>query len=225
MDSIDSEALNSDGLKNEMGWKMVAPRILIVEDDGLIASDLKKSLEAFGYEISDTVSSGEAAIERVATIKPDLVLMDILLSGALDGIRAAEIIKKRFLTPIIYLTAYSEEKIFQEAKITEPYGYVLKSANNRELHIAIEMALYKRNADEEKNNLIAELQQALATIKKLHGILPICSSCKKIRDDDGSWTAMEVYISGHSEAGFSHGYCPDCGKKAIEEFRASIKPR
>ncbi len=204
---------------------MIAPRILIVEDDGLIASDLKKSLEAFGYEISDTVTSGEAAIERVAAIKPDLVLMDILLSGALDGIRTAEIIKKRFLTPIIYLTAYSEEKIFQEAKITEPYGYVLESANNRELHIAIEMALYKRKADEEKNSLIAELQQALATIKKLHGILPICSSCKKIRDDNGSWTEMEVYISEHSEAYFSHGYCPDCGKKALEEIKALGKPR
>jgi CheY-like chemotaxis protein len=203
---------------------MIAPQILIVEDDGLIASDLKKSLEAFGYEISDTVSSGEAAIEKVATKKPDLVLMDILLSGALDGIRTAEIIKNRFNVPIIYLTAYSEEKIFQEAKITEPYGYVLKSANNRELHIAIEVALYKRKADDEKNNLIAELQQALATIKKLNGILPICSSCKKIRDDNGSWKEMEVYISEHSEADFSHGYCPECGKKAIAEFAAFKKP-
>jgi CheY-like chemotaxis protein len=204
---------------------MIAPRILIVEDDGFIASDLKKTLEAFGYEISDSVSSGEAAIEKVAAQKPDLVLMDILLSGALDGIRTAEIIKKRFATPIIYLTAYSEEKIFQEAKITEPYGYVLKSSNSRELHIAIEVALYKRKADEEKNNLIAELQQALATIRKLNGILPICSSCKKIRDANGSWTAMEIYISEHSEADFSHGYCPDCAKKAMEEFKASRKPR
>ncbi len=204
---------------------MVAPRILIVEDDGLIALDLKKSLVSFGYEISDTVSSGEAAIEKVAAQKPDLVLMDILLSGALDGIRTAEIIKNRFTTPIIYLTAYSEEKIFQQAKVTEPYGYVLKSCNNRELHIAIEMALYKRKADKEKNSLIADLQQALATIKKLNGILPICSSCKKIRDGNGSWTEMEVYISEHSEADFSHGYCPDCGKKAMEEFKASKKPR
>ncbi len=169
---------------------MVAPRILIVEDDGLIASDLKKNLESFGYEICDTVSSGEAAIERVAAKKPDLALMDIMLSGALDGIRTAEIIKNRFTTPIIYLTACSEEKIFQEAKITEPYGYVLKSCNNRELHIAIEV-----------------------------------SSCKKIRDDKGSWKQLEVYISEHSEADFSHGYCPECGTKALEEFNAFKKSR
>jgi DNA-binding NarL/FixJ family response regulator len=198
---------------------------MIVEDDGLIASDLKTSLESFGYEISDTVSSGEAAIEKVATLSPDLVLMDIMLSGALDGVRTAEIIKKRFDTPIIYLTALSEDKIFQEAKVTEPYGYVLKSCNSRELHIAIEIALYKRKVDEEKNKLIADLKKALATIKKLHGILPICSSCKKIRDDGGSWKEMEVYISEHSEADFSHGYCPDCGKKALAEFMALKKPR
>jgi len=210
---------------NERSWGMVAPRILIVEDDGLIASDLKKNLESFGYEICDTVSSGEAAIERVAAKKPDLALMDIMLSGALDGIRTAEIIKNRFTTPIIYLTACSEEKIFQEAKITEPYGYVLKSCNNRELHIAIEVALYKRKADDEKNKLISELQQALATIKQLHGILPICSSCKKIRDDKGSWKQLEVYISEHSEADFSHGYCPECGTKALEEFNAFKKSR
>ena len=203
---------------------MIAPRILIVEDDSLVALDLKNSLESFGYEISDTVSSGEAAIEKVAALNPNLVLMDILLSGALDGIRTAEIIRKRFNIPIIYLTAYSEEKIFQEAKVTEPYGYVLKSCNSRELHIAIEVALYKRKADEEKNNLIAELQKALATIKQLHGILPICSSCKKIRDDNGSWNEMEVYITEHSEADFSHGYCPECGKKALEEFKALKKP-
>jgi CheY-like chemotaxis protein len=204
---------------------MAAPQILIVEDDGLIAADLKKSLQSFGYEISGTVSSGEAAIEKVAAKKPDLVLMDILLSGALDGIRTAEIIKNRFATPIIYLTAYSEDKIFQEAKVTEPYGYVLKPCGSRELHIAIEVALYKRKADEEKNNLIAELQQALSKIKKLRGILPICSSCKKIRDDNGSWKEMEVYISEHSEADFSHGYCPECGKKAEAEFRAFKNPR
>jgi hypothetical protein len=86
------------------------------------------------------------------------------------------------------------------------------------------VALYKRKADEEKNNLIAALQQALATIKKLNGILPICSSCKKIRDDNGSWKEMEVYISEHSEADFSHGYCPECGKKALEEFAAFKNP-
>src|SRR3990172_11231304 len=131
------------GLKRKGGTAMAAPRIMIVEDDGLVALDLKNSLESFGYKISCTVSSCEAAIEKVATLSPDLVLMDIMLSGALDGVRTAEIIKKRFNTPIIYLTALSEEKIFQEAKVTEPYGYVLKSCNSRELHIACEVALYK----------------------------------------------------------------------------------
>ncbi|HUJ17990.1 MAG TPA: response regulator [Nitrospirota bacterium] len=195
---------------------MTAPRILIVEDEVLVATDLKNRITHFGYEVIDAVSSGEAAIARVAAQNPDIVLMDIMLNGVLDGIKTAEVIRKRFSIPVIYLTAFSEEKIFQEAKITEPYGYVIKPCNDRELHIAIEVALYKHKVDSEKEDLIAKLQNALATISTLHGILPICSSCKKIRDDKGSWQQIESYIREHSEAEFTHGICPDCVKKLYD---------
>lgn len=158
------------------------------------------------------------AVEKMETQPPDLVLMDIMLSGDMDGIMTADEIRKRLNIPVVYLTAYSEEKILQKAKTTRPYGYIIKPYNDRELHIAIEIALDKHTVDVEKEKLIAGLQKALATIKRLHGILPICASCKMIRDDKGYWTQVESYIREHSEAEFSHGICPDCAKKLYPDY-------
>jgi len=196
---------------------MEATRILIVEDEGVVALDIKNRLESFGYVVSDIVPSGEEAIEKTSAQIPDLVLMDIKLCGDMDGIAAAEEIQKRVNIPIVYLTAYSEEKTLQRARITEPYGYILKPYNERELLISIEIALYKHKADAEKQKLVSELEEALAKVKTLSGMLPICASCKKIRDDKGYWNELESYISEHSEALFSHAICPECGKKLYPE--------
>ena len=197
---------------------MAAPRILIVEDEGLVALDMKNRLASFGYEVVDMVSSGELAIEKSEMLRPDLVLMDIMLSGEMDGIMTADRIRKRSNIPVVYLTAYYEEKVLQKVKITEPYGYIIKPYNDRELHIAVEIALFKHAADADKEKLIAELQKALAAIKRLQGILPICASCKRIREDNGYWTQVESYIREHSEAEFSHGICPECAKKLYPEY-------
>ena len=197
---------------------MAAPRILIVEDEGLVALDLKNRLESFGYEVCDMLSSGEMAINKIEALRPDLVLMDIMLSGEMDGIMTAEEMRKRLNVPVVYLTAYSEENILQKAKITGPYGYIIKPYNDRELHIAVEIALYKHAVDAEKEQLIAKLQNALATIKRLHGILPICASCKKIREDNGAWTQLESYISEHTEAEFSHGLCEECSRRLYPQY-------
>jgi PAS domain S-box-containing protein len=118
-------------------------KILIVEDEKNIAEYLQNILEGLGYDISAIVSSGEEAIKKAEEIKPDLVLMDIVLKGDMDGIEAAEKIRLLFDIPIVYLTAYADEKLFQRAKITDPFGYVLKPVEERELKIAIEIALYR----------------------------------------------------------------------------------
>ena len=101
-------------------------RILIVEDEGIIALELKKKLEKKGYQVIRIVSSGEEAVEWVMKSRPDLVLMDIKLNGPMTGIEAAREILSRVNLPIIYLTAFSDEKILDEAKITEPFGYLVK---------------------------------------------------------------------------------------------------
>jgi two-component system, response regulator PdtaR len=125
-------------------------RILVVEDEAIVAMGIKEKLEELGHEVVDIVFNGEDAVEKAIKIEPDLILMDIVLKGNMDGIEAASEIRNRLDIPIIYLTAYSDEEILKRARMTEPYGYILKPFNNSELNANIEMALYKHKEDEKK---------------------------------------------------------------------------
>ena len=118
-------------------------RILMAEDENVVAMDIRAVLESLGYSVTEVVSSGEKAILSASEMRPDIVLMDIRLKGDVDGIEAAEQIQKRFHIPVIYLTAHSDDATLQRAKMTEPYGYILKPFQERELHTTVEMALYK----------------------------------------------------------------------------------
>lgn len=122
-------------------------KILIVEDEVIVARDIEDMVKAQGYDALAIAYSGEAAIKKAEELKPDLVLMDILLKGEMDGIEAAEQIYNRFHIPIVYLTAYAEDKTIERAKLTEPFGYLLKPFEERELHTAIEIALYKHKLE------------------------------------------------------------------------------
>lgn len=126
---------------------MVETQILVVEDESIVAEDIRRSLQNLGYKVSAVVSSGEKALKKVEEISPDIVLMDIVLQGEMDGIEAAEKIHSRFNIPVVYLTAYSDEKILERAKITEPFGYIIKPFKERELQINIEIALYKHKIE------------------------------------------------------------------------------
>ncbi len=118
-------------------------RILVVEDEGLVARDIRNMLRGLGYDVIDVVSRGDEAVRLAETASPDLVLMDIVLKGEIDGITAAERIWEECGVPIIYLTAYADETTLDRAKMTEPFGYILKPFDERELQTAIEMAFYK----------------------------------------------------------------------------------
>jgi CheY-like chemotaxis protein len=190
---------------------MEKSQILIVEDEIVVATELEESLKKLGYGICGVASSGQKAIQKGEQENPDLVLMDIKLKGGMDGIQAAEMIRTRLGIPVIFLTAYTDDEIVEEAKVTEPYAYIVKPYRERELHIAIEFALHKHRAEKERKALIEE-------VKILRGLLPICSSCKKIRDDKGYWQQIEGYIRDHSEAEFTHSICPDCAKKLYPEL-------
>ena len=122
-------------------------RILIVEDENIVAIDLKRTLVNLNYEVSDIVRSGEKAIERALEISPDLILMDIMLEGELTGIDAAREIMRKKDIPVIYLTAYADQSTLSEAKTTQPFGYILKPFDEKNLVSTIEMALYKHNLD------------------------------------------------------------------------------
>ncbi|MBZ2165468.1 histidine kinase dimerization/phosphoacceptor domain -containing protein [Methanobacterium spitsbergense] len=125
---------------------MVYEKILLVEDDSLEAMDLKRTLEFLGYEVPCVASSAEEAVAKALEIMPDLILMDIFLKGDCDGIEAASKIKELNI-PIIYLTAHSEESTVERAKVTEPYGYIIKPYNINEIKYSIEFSIYKNKME------------------------------------------------------------------------------
>jgi two-component system cell cycle sensor histidine kinase/response regulator CckA len=118
-------------------------KILVAEDELIVAKNIENQLVKIGYEVVATADSGEEAVARAAQTKPDLVLMDIKLAGEMDGVEAARQIYERFHIPAVYLTAYADNETLHRAKLTDPYGYVIKPFEPKKLHTAIEIALYK----------------------------------------------------------------------------------
>jgi CheY-like chemotaxis protein len=131
---------------------MTKASVLIVEDNAVVAHDLKNRLTGMGYLIIDVISSGEEAVETSRHLLPDVVLMDIRLSGEMDGITAAAQIGEKYHIPVVYLTAHSDEETLARARETRPAGYVLKPFEPRNLYVAIEMALYSRPQPLENSN-------------------------------------------------------------------------
>ncbi|MHB9029352.1 MAG: ATP-binding protein [Candidatus Latescibacterota bacterium] len=122
-------------------------KILIVEDEGIVAYDMQGRLKSLGYSSPDIALSGKEAVEKALKTRPDLILMDIMMPGEIDGVTAAEQIHVHLDVPIIYVTAYTDENTIKRAKITEPYGYIVKPFKERELQIIIDMALYKHDME------------------------------------------------------------------------------
>lgn len=148
---------------------MADTSIMLVEDEIIVAADVKNRLENMGYDVLGIFDTGEEAIQKAGELKPNMVLMDIVLKGEMDGIDAAQKIRELFDIPIIYLTAYSDEKTLERAKVTEPFGYVLKPFEDREIQSAIEMAIYKHQMEkklkesEEKYRKLIEKVLRLST--------------------------------------------------------------
>ncbi len=122
-------------------------KVMIVEDEAIVALDIRNRLMNMGYTITSVHSTGESAVKAALKDQPDLVLMDIMLDGPMDGIETAGAIRKEQLVPIIYLTAYADDTTLQRAKLTGPFGYIIKPFEDRELAINIEMAMYKHRME------------------------------------------------------------------------------
>jgi PAS domain S-box-containing protein len=138
------------------------PRILIVEDQKIVAADLESTLRRLGYSVVGTASSGEEAIRKASELEPSIVLMDIRLRGDMDGIEAARSVRARQDVPIVYLTAYADDETIVRARETAPFGYLVKPFNERELRGAIEVALYKHATERELHARELELAGAEA---------------------------------------------------------------
>jgi PAS domain S-box-containing protein len=318
----------------------------VVEDEALVAENLRRCLQDLGYGVAGIADTAKEAIGLAREHKPDLVLSDIRIKGPEDGTTAARTLSRELDLPVVFLTAHADEATLKRAWQTGPFGYVVKPYSERDLRIAIEVALERHRSEKrvrsaerlldatlrsiadaviatdaqgritfmnpvaealtdcdaseavgcelgavfqtseplkgqagpnpelsvlqsdeaaapqkdqtllardgtrrpidgscapirdeagqtvgnilvfrdvseckqheaEREKLIAELQQALASVKTLRGLLPICAWCKQIRDDDGYWQNVEGYIQAHSDAEFTHGICPECFEKIV----------
>ncbi|MFO1193329.1 MAG: EAL domain-containing protein [Rhodoferax sp.] len=143
---------------------MTVPRILVVEDETIVALDIRQQLARQGYAVAGQASRGEQAVALAESLRPDLVLMDIQLGTGMDGIDAALAIRQRTGIPVVFLTAFSEEETLQRAKTAEPLGYVIKPFTERELRAVLEMALSKAGAEQRLRDSEARYRQLLADL-------------------------------------------------------------
>lgn len=193
--------------------------VLYVEDENFSREEIHQLLQTRVRQVY-VAQNGAEGLELFRKNGPDLVVTDILMP-VLDGLKMVKEIRTHNRNiPIIVTTAYSETSYMMDAIDAGIDQYVIKPIELEKFFAAIEKCaeiIGSRKAakrhQEERERLIGDLQEALAKVKLLSGLLPICASCKKIREGNGYWTQVESYIREHSEAKFSHGLCPECAKK------------
>lgn len=212
-------------------------KILVVDDIIKNIQLLGSILGKEGYAVS-YATDGAKALEMAVAEPFDLILLDVMMPE-MDGFEVCRRLKQNPETegiPILFLTAKSEQDDIVRGLQEGAVDYLTKPFNTAELlarvktHMTLQEAkadLVRNKAELERKNralerLLAENQKALSEIKTLRGILPICSGCKKIRDDEGYWTQIEAYVQAHSLAEFSHSLCLDCAKKLYPDYADAL---
>jgi putative two-component system response regulator len=210
---------------------MNGDKILVVEDEWVVADQICKNLKEFGYHVCSTASTGDDAIRQVETDRPDLILMDIVLKGKMNGIDTAERIGLQSDIPVIYLTAYTEPEYIERAKQTKPFGYLVKPFKERDLYSNIEMALYKHRADNEIKDYLERLAKCFKeTIKavswgteirgpyapghhrRVAGLAQAISKEIKLADSSVEGLCLAAYVYDISLVNMSMSIIQDSGK-------------
>jgi AmiR/NasT family two-component response regulator len=206
-------------------------KVLIAEDNFLVGEMIQGVAEDAGCVVVGRATDGRQAVEMTTELHPDVVLMDIKMPD-LDGIEAAEIIQIRCPTPVVILTAYDTPEMVKAAGAAGVGAFLAKPPKARELGQAIVIAkarfgdlLSLRRTNDALQRRTKELEEALAKIKTLRGLIPICASCKKIRSDKGFWQQLEDYLTEHSEADFTHGICPECLEQMEVQLNAIVNKK
>jgi PleD family two-component response regulator len=195
--------------------------ILIVDDTALNVQVLNETLHA-DYRVL-FATNGIEALKVAAEAKPDLILLDIMMPE-MDGYEVCRRLKGDAALqdiPVIFVTALIEERQERQGLGLGAVDYITKPFNPGIVSLRVRNQMELKSQRDRLTKLVSELQDALAKVKLLSGFIPICASCKKIRDDEGFWTQIEQYIAEHSEAHFSHGICPDCARKLYPELDLS----
>jgi CheY-like chemotaxis protein len=213
----------SAGNKTErIGMRASSPfQILIAEDDPMVMELIQRILETMGHVVEGTATNGRQAVELAQSLSVDIVLMDIGMPE-MDGLEATRLIQETCPKPVVLLTGHDDPELVIRAGHVGAGAYLVKPPKASELDRAMAIAAARFADLMELRRLNSELQKALAEIRTLRGIVPICAHCKQIRDDKGFWHQVEIYIRNHSDVEFSHGICPDCIKKYYPEYAKDL---
>lgn len=192
----------------------------------LMVDDVPKNLQLLGIILKKidceiaAATDGQQVMDMIAHHKPDLILLDVMMP-VLDGYEVCSRLKADPNTtdiPIIFLTAKTESSDIVKGFELGAVDYVTKPFTPAELLARVKTHLELRQSKIALEQNVKELKDALEHVKQLSGLLPICAHCKKIRNDSGYWQQVEVYIENHSEAQFTHGFCPDCIQQYYPEY-------
>ncbi len=207
---------------------MANTKVFILEDENIVAKDIQQSLKKLGYEVVGMASSGEKVKELLSDgVKPDIFLMDIMIKGDMTGIEVAEFVKENYNLPVIFLTAYADENTLSKAKITEPYGYILKPFKEIDLHTTIEMALYKHQKTAEMKKEL-DVYSTLASESqngKNYIFVKNKSRLIKISVEDLFYVeALKDYVNFHSRHGkyTIHSTMKDVESKLPNQYFARV---
>jgi len=196
-------------------------KVLVVDDDPDVLFATARIVEKEGYRVF-TASSGQECLESAGTNMPELILLDVMLPDT-NGLELCRKIKQdpelksAFVVLISGLKTESDEQA--DGLDAGADGYIARPIANKELRARINAMVRILSAERERDRVIERLQEAVDAIRQLQGLLPICSSCKKIRDDKGYWIKLENYISDHSDATFTHCLCKECADKYLSEYQ------
>ena len=192
----------------------------------MMVDDVPKNLQLLGIILKKTdceiaaATNGKQVLEMVGHNKPDLILLDVMMP-IMDGHEVCKHLKADPETkdiPVIFLTAKTETSDIVQGFELGAVDYVTKPFTPAELLSRVKTHLELKQAKEQLKQNVKELEDALTQVKQLSGLLPICAHCKKIRNDSGYWQQVEVYVENHSEAHFTHGFCPDCIQKHYPDY-------
>ena len=192
-------------------------RVLIAEDETMMARVIQDILEGIGYQVLGRVQDGQQAIQMTKKLKPDVVLMDIRMP-VLSGLEATKRLQRRNPTPVVILTSFEEQGMVELAGGVGAGAYLVKPATPPEIERAITIAIARFDDMMELRRVNDELQAALNQVETLQGLLPMCANCKSMRDDDGYWQDVETYLQTHTDLELTQGLCPDCTSKLYPEF-------
>jgi len=196
-------------------------KILIAEDDPVSRRILEATLVKWGYEVSVTLDGKQAWDVMQGEDPPSLAILDIMMPG-MDGLEICRKVRQLpCATPpyLMLLSAMSTKENVVQGISAGANDYLTKPFHQEELRVRVGVGVQMLVLQKALAERVKQLEEALSQVKELQGILPICSYCKKIRDDQNYWQKVENYISDHTDAQFTHGICPDCYERVIREFK------